>query len=318
MLRPVHETPSAPVMFGSFLADVFRTRDYDCLAVGPGPRPEFAVTRLRAGPGATKKAVPYPADQAVLVCVSLAPASIGQWHGVYNGQEVGVTRAIPFATTCIDLACRMEMWVSGPFDYVVYYLSAGLLQRIALEHGVSAAFRLREAFFIEDLVVAQMTKLLLESLAFDDMAMILGAHLLQRHCMAVPAGATPRRGLEAWQKLRTGDMLRAHLAGNIAVKDLASACSLSESHFARCFRQSFGISVHQRLIQLRIERAKDLLRKTGESLAEIALMAGFCDQAALTRTFSRLERVTPARWRRINQQAVPSHHRFGGRERRAS
>jgi transcriptional regulator GlxA family with amidase domain len=148
--------------------------------------------------------------------------------------------------------------------------------------------------------------------------MVLGAYTLQRYAVTSPAGLPPRRGLEAWQKLRTEDMLRAHLEGNIAVKDLATACSLSKSHFARCFRLSFGISVHQRLIQLRIERAKDLLRRSGKSLAEIALMAGFCDQTSLTRTFSRVERVTPARWRRVNQQAVCAPYRFGGGERQAS
>jgi AraC family transcriptional regulator len=326
MLRPVHETRSTPLMFGSFLADVFRTRDYDCLTVGSGPRPEFAVTRLRAGPRAAEEAWQYPADRAILVWVSLAPAAKEHWHGVYNGQAVGVTRAIPFATTFVDLTCRMDMWVSGPFDYVVYYLSVGLLQRIALDHGVSPAFRLRAAFFVEDLVVAQMTRRILAALrhgeplgglAFDDMAMILGAHTLQRHRKTVPARAMSRRGLEAWQKLRTEEMLRARVAGKIAVKELASACCLSESHFARCFRQSFGISVHQHLIQLRIERAKELLCGTA-TLADIALMTGFCDQASLTRSFGRVERVTPARWRRINQQAASPHHRFGGREQRAS
>jgi len=76
-------------------------------------------------------------------------------------KKVGVTRAIPFATTFIDLNCRMEMWVRGPFDYLHYYLSQGLLERIALDNGVSMSFRLQEAFFIEDLVVAQMTKSIL-------------------------------------------------------------------------------------------------------------------------------------------------------------
>ncbi len=318
MLRPVREVQSDPLMFGSFLADVFRTREYDCLAVGPGPRPEFAVTRLRAGPSAMRKAAAYPADQAVLVCVSLAPAAVGQWQARYNDQAVGVTRAIPFATTFIDLSCRMDMWVSGPFDYVAYYLSAGLLERIAIDNGVSRPFRLRAAFFIEDLVVAQMTKRVLamlqqrelfDTLALDDMATLLAAYTLQRHATATPpAAAAMKRGLESWQKLRTEELLRAHLEGHIAVKDLASACALSESHFARCFRSSFGISVHQRLIQLRVERAKDLLRRTQKSLAEIALMAGFCDQAALTRTFSRVEHVTPARWRRVNQEAVATLH----------
>src|SRR5258706_905515 len=94
-------------------------------------------------------------------------------------------------------------------------------------------------------------------------------------------------------------MLRAHLEGNITVKELAGACSLSESHFARCFRLSFGTSVHQRLIQLRLERAQYLLGETGKSLVEIALLAGFCDQAAFTRTFTRVERMSPSRSRRF-------------------
>ena len=108
-----------------------------------------------------EKAPVYPPDQAALICVSLTPSAIGQWQALYNGKQVGVTRAIPFATTFIDLNCRMEMWVRGPFDYLHYYLSQGLLERIALDNGVSTSFRLQEAFFIEDLVVAQMTKSIL-------------------------------------------------------------------------------------------------------------------------------------------------------------
>src|SRR4029077_4299016 len=193
------------------------------------------------------------------------------------------------------------------FDYLHYYLSQGLLERIALDNGVSTSFRLQEAFFIEDLVVAQMTKSILtpvehgeplDRLALDQIGMVLGAHTLQNHCGTPKFAVGPQGGLESWQKLRAEEMLRAHLEGNIAVKELASACSLSESHFARCFRLSFGTSVHQRLIQLRIEQAKDLLSRTEKSLTDIALLSGFCDQAAFTRTFSRIEHMTPSRWRR--------------------
>jgi AraC-like DNA-binding protein len=203
----------------------------------------------------------------------------------------------------------MEMWARGPFDYLHYYLSQGLLERIAIDNRVSTSFRLQEAFFLEDLVVAQITKSVLtpvehgeplDRLALDQIAMVLGAHTLQNHCGAPKFAAGPRRGLEAWQKLRTEEMLRAHLGGNITVKELANSCSLSGSHFARRFRSSFGTSVHQRLIQLRIECAKDLLSRTNKNLVEIALMSGFYDQAALSRTFSRIERITPSRWRRLN------------------
>src|SRR6266700_1833905 len=156
--RAPGHTKSGAMMFGSSLADVFSTPAYDCRLVGSDQRPEFAVTRLRCGPREMEKAPPYPPDQAILICVSLTPAAIGQWQAVYNGRSAGVTRAIPFATTFIDLSCRMEMWVRGPFDYLHYYLSRQLLERIALDNAVAPSFQLQEAFFVEDLLVAQMTK----------------------------------------------------------------------------------------------------------------------------------------------------------------
>jgi AraC family transcriptional regulator len=307
--RVVRLPKSGARMFGSSLADVFSTPAYDCRVVGSDQKPEFAITRLRSGPREMEKAPAYPPDHAILICVSLTPSAIDQWKAFYNGKKVGVTRAIPFATTFIDLNCRMEMWARGPFDYLHYYLSQGLLERIALDNGVSTSFRLDEAFFIEDLVVAEMTKSILtpvehgeplDRLVLDQIAMVLGAHTLQTHCGAPKFAAGPRRGLEPWQKLRTEEMLRAHLGGNITVKDLANSCSLSGSHFARRFRVSFGTSVHHRLIQLRIKHARDLLSRTNKTLVEIALLSGFYDQAALSRTFSRMEHMSPSRWRRLN------------------
>jgi AraC family transcriptional regulator len=296
-------------MFGATLADVFRTPAYDCRVVGSGQKVEFAVTRIRSGPRDMEKAPAYPPDQAILICVALTPAAIGQWQAIYNGKRVGVTRAIPFATTFIDLNLKMEMCVQGPFDYLHYYFSQGLLERIAHDNGVSTSFRLQEAFFIEDLVVAEMTKSILtpvehgeplDRLALDHIAMVLGAHTLQARCGAPRFAAGSRQGLEPWQKLRTQEMLRAHLGGNITVKVLADSCSLSESHFARRFRSSFGSSVHQWLIQLRIGYAKDLLSRTNKTLVEIALLSGFYDHAALSRVFSRIEHMSPSRWRRLN------------------
>src|SRR5277367_7111740 len=150
-------------MFGSSLADVFKTPAYDCRLVGSDQKPECAVTRLRLERREMEKAPVYPPDQAILICVSLTPAKIGQWKAIYNGRNVGVTRVIPFATTFIGLNYRMEMWVSGPFDYLHYYLSREFLGRIALDNAVSSSFQLQEAFFVEDVVVAEMTKNILSA-----------------------------------------------------------------------------------------------------------------------------------------------------------
>jgi AraC family transcriptional regulator len=307
--QPTGRPGSVPRMFGSSLAEIFSAPNYDCRLEGSHEKPDFAVTRLRSGAMAMEKAPAYPADDALLVCVSLTPTAIDQWRARYMGREVGVTRAIPFATTVLDLLCSMEMWVRGPFDYLHYYLSASLLKRVALDNGIAAAYELQEAFFIEDLVVAQLTRSILpqvrhgeplDKLALDQIAMLLGAHVLQRYCGIPKVATSTRRGLQPWQKIRAEEMLRAQLVGNITIKELATACLLSESHFARSFRTSFGTSVHQHLIKLRIERAKSLLSRANKQLAEIAQLSGFCDQAAFTRTFRKVERMTPSRWRKCN------------------
>jgi AraC family transcriptional regulator len=296
-------------MFGSTLADVFSVPDYHCVLNGSSDKPEFAVTRLRSDPRPVEKAPAYPADDAFLVCVSLTPTAIDQWRARYKRQKVGVTRAIAFATTVLDLQCPLEMWVRGPFDYLHYYLSASLLKRVASENEIASTHELREAFFIEDLVVAQITRSILSSvkhgepldkLALDQVALLVGAHVLQRYCGNTSATTAAGRGLRTWQKVRVEEMLHAQLDGNITIKEMASACSLSVSHFARSFRTSYGTSVHQYLIRLRIESAKVLLNKKKNQLAEIAHLSGFCDQAAFTRAFSRVERMTPARWRKFN------------------
>lgn len=55
-IHAVRHSKSDALMFGSSLADVFRTPAYDCRAVGPDEKPEFAVTRLRSGPRGMEKA----------------------------------------------------------------------------------------------------------------------------------------------------------------------------------------------------------------------------------------------------------------------
>jgi AraC family transcriptional regulator len=139
----------------------------------------------------------------------------------------------------------------------------------------------------------------LNMLALEDVSLLVSTHLLQHYGNGkVMLRAQPR--LESWQEIRTEEMLRTHLEGNIRITDLATACQLSPSHFSRCFRQSFGTSVHQWLIRLRIGMAKGLLRELKLSLAEVGFRSGFCDQAAFTRAFAKLEGITPFRWRKLN------------------
>jgi AraC-like DNA-binding protein len=312
MKRSLHRgttSLSSEKLFGRSLADTFDAPDYSCGTYGDDHSPKFAVTRLSSGPRDLEQAPDYRPDPALLVCVALTPTPVGQWQARYNGQQVGVASTKAFAVTVLDLQASMKMLVKGPFDYLHFYISKSFLEEIAADSGLSSDISFRACFFVEDLVIAQITKGILSEvkhqqplslLRLDQISLLLGAHLLQSYSNLQRQPIAPQKGLEAWQKVRSEELLRSRLNGNIAIAELATACKLSASHFARCFRLSYGISVHRFLIRLRLEKAKELLVDTGAALSDIAIESGFFDQAALTKQFSQVERVTPSKWRKIN------------------
>jgi len=118
--------------YGANLAEVFRTPLYDCSLKNVCGVPDFALTRLKGGPMEMQRAPAYPEDRAILICVALAPTPVDRWRARIAGQEVGVSHSIAFATTVIDLMKPMEMWAAGPFDYLHYYVSRDLLDRVRL------------------------------------------------------------------------------------------------------------------------------------------------------------------------------------------
>ena len=158
----------------------------------------------------------------------------------------------------------------------------------------------------DDIVLAQLAESMVpvlgtstpSPLALDQLELILSAHLVQRYFETKSAMAATNRGLASWQRRRVIELLRENLDGNLRLADLAKACDLSVSHFARSFKGTFGVSCHRRLLGLRIDRAKTLLATADLSLTDVAEQSGFADQATFTRTFRRIVGVPPGRWRR--------------------
>jgi AraC family transcriptional regulator len=68
---------------------------------------------------------------------------------------------------------------------------------------------------------------------------------------------------------------------------------MSQYHFARLFKKLIGLTLHQYVIQCRIERALQLLQDD-LSIAEVACIVGNAFQSHFTHHFKRLLGVTPA------------------------
>jgi AraC-like DNA-binding protein len=113
-----------------------------------------------------------------------------------------------------------------------------------------------------------------------------------------------RGGLAPWQKHKIDQYLREHLQRPVRVNELAQQLPLSVSYFSRAFKQTFGTSPHEYIIQLRLERAQELMVTTAAPLSQIALDCGFGDQAHLSKLFRRGMGESPSTWRRRNFKAA--------------
>ncbi len=74
-------------------------------------------------------------------------------------------------------------------------------------------------------------------------------------------------------------------------------CALSEYHFARMFRQSFGVPPHQYLLARRLARAQRLLRGSALPMGEVALMCGFSSASHFNQRFRQAMGATPGEYR---------------------
>jgi AraC family transcriptional regulator len=95
--------------------------------------------------------------------------------------------------------------------------------------------------------------------------------------------------------------MQAHLTEDISLAELAKIAKLSQSQFARAFRDSTGLPPYRYILRSRIQRGEQLLAKTRVPIAEIAAQVGFADQSHFTKAFRRFVGATPQRWRQDRQ-----------------
>jgi AraC family transcriptional regulator len=107
-----------------------------------------------------------------------------------------------------------------------------------------------------------------------------------------------RGGLPAWQRKRLVEFIEEHLAEEISLATLAELVNLSLFHFARAFRQSFGVPPHRYHSARRMDRARSLLQRPALSVTQIGAQTGFRETSSFTRAFRRFTGLTPTEYRR--------------------
>lgn len=104
---------------------------------------------------------------------------------------------------------------------------------------------------------------------------------------------------EIYRRLNVArDFMIAHLDQATDLDQIAAAANLSPFHFHRLFKNAFGMTPHEFIVERRIERSKRLLSTSAAPMAEIAWAVGFESPAAFSKFFSRSQRISPSSFRK--------------------
>jgi AraC family transcriptional regulator len=157
--------------------------------------------------------------------------------------------------------------------------------------------------FLEQMAIATATALRErreDGLYIDSLAQMMAVHLASTHSSRASQSAMPHppASLPSWKMRRLMEFIEANLDGDLSLERMAGEVDISPLYLPRAFKSAFGQSPHQYVLTRRIERAKDLLRNTGEPVVDIAFACGFSSQSHLSNWFVRMVGLSPAAYRK--------------------
>lgn len=134
------------------------------------------------------------------------------------------------------------------------------------------------------------------SLYADAICDFMALHLLREDTQC---DDVPRRqpALSRERLSRVVERIEDSLESGVSLQALADEAALGRTCFSSAFRDAIGVSPHRYLTQRRLVRARELLRHSDLTLAQIALRCGFSSQAHFTEYFRRDAGVTPKAYR---------------------
>jgi len=132
----------------------------------------------------------------------------------------------------------------------------------------------------------------------EALSVLLGHELIRVNQGVPRARAMSRGGLSGWQQKRVAEYIEEHLAEEVRLSALADLVDLSPYHFARAFKQSFGVPPHRYHVSRRIERAKELLATPTSSVTDVALAVGFAETSSFSAAFRKTTGYAPSEYRR--------------------
>jgi AraC family transcriptional regulator len=260
------------------------------------------VSQFRHPPG---EATCHFSDEHT-ICLSLSPRPVRYLHVkggktqtiVYGKGDISITPAqMPLFARWEDEDHFLEIRIAAQF---LERVARETLDRNSDQTELLSEFRLRDPQ-LETIALMLLTELQQthagSRLYVESLTNVLAVRLLRQYGTTTPNLPIYEGGLPQRQLALVLDYMHNHLEQEVKLADLAALLGMSQFHFIHLFKQSLAITPYQYLLQQRIERAKQLLKQTDQSIAEIAFQCGFNSHSHLSKQFRQSTGITPKAYR---------------------
>jgi AraC family transcriptional regulator len=289
-------------VYGERLARVVHLEHAPSVRVQVLQKAEFAATRLfchaRRADGMTD---PTPREEAFLVSLNLRETPAYDYW--VEGRPVAAEPLRIGSTNLIDLRDHHVANLREPFDSLLMYVTRDSLRLLSESEGLPQieSLHLAPGRLVDDRVIANLGAALLPAVDeperanrvfLEHVAIALQVHLVHEYGV-IRRQEQRRGGLTAADERRAKDLLMSRIDGDVSIAELAQECGLSRSHFIRAFKASTGRPPYRWLAEQRLRMARELLRDSKLSIADVTQRLGFVNQSHFTRAFAKAYGVTP-------------------------
>jgi len=125
-------------------------------------------------------------------------------------------------------------------------------------------------------------------------------HLFQSKLNKKTTATAHISGLSPCHRKRVKEYIVGNYMNKITISKMAALIQLSDFHFAKMFKCSFGISPAAFVNLVRVDKIKTMLKTSANtSLADISAATGFAQQSHMTQAFKNQTGITPAQYRKM-------------------
>ena len=203
--------------------------------------------------------------------------------------------------------CRWKAGGDEPFQSMAVFIALPLLQRAMKEiYGDDATHaQLRNISAFTDPALNSMMEQVHDELMrrkasplfLQGIAQAIAIYLARNYAEVIKESKSGSPSLPGFKLRQITDWMAENLAEEFNLDRLAAQAGLSKFYFNRLFKSAVGVSPSHHQINLRMDKARRLLRETKKSVVEIALDVGYSNPSHFAQLFRRETGLSPSDYR---------------------